>query len=142
VVLGSAGLADEEGATALLSAERERVVIGLEVDGGRIRSRGRNPVDLPLIETLGWVVSAGVGLLLVTAVARVGERAGPDLELVRRVCRVGRPVLAAGGVASIEDLRDLRAAGAAGAVVGSAWIEGSLDLAAADAELDIGPSAT
>jgi phosphoribosylformimino-5-aminoimidazole carboxamide ribotide isomerase len=51
-------------------------------------------------------------------------------------------VLAAGGVASIEDLRDLRAAGAAGAVVGSAWIEGSLDLAAADAELDIGPSAT
>jgi phosphoribosylformimino-5-aminoimidazole carboxamide ribonucleotide (ProFAR) isomerase len=85
VVLGSAALADEEGATALLSTERERLVTGLEVDGGRIRSRGRTPVDLPLMETLGWVVSAGVGLLLVTAVARVGERAGPDLELVRRV---------------------------------------------------------
>ena len=142
VVLGSATLADEQRVTALLSAERERLVIGLEVDGRRIRSRGREPVDLPLMETLAWVVSAGVALFLVTAVARVGGRAGPDLELVRRVCRAGRPVLAAGGVASIEDLRDLRAAGAAGAVVGSAWIEGSLDLAAAVSELDAGPSST
>ncbi|MGH2672563.1 MAG: HisA/HisF-related TIM barrel protein, partial [Actinomycetota bacterium] len=142
VVLGSAALADEHRVKAMLSAARERLVIGLEVDGERIRSRGRTPVDLSLKETLGWVVSAGFGLLLVTAVARVGERAGPDLGLVRRVCRAGRPVLAAGGVASLEDLRDLRAAGAAGAVVGSAWIEGSLDLAAAIAELAVGPSST
>jgi phosphoribosylformimino-5-aminoimidazole carboxamide ribonucleotide (ProFAR) isomerase len=142
VVLGSAALAEQHRVTAMLSAERERLLIGLEVDGERIRSRGRTSVDLPLMETLGWVVTAGVGSLLVTAVARVGERAGPDLELVRRVCRAGRPVLAAGGVASVQDLRDLRAAGAAGAVVGHAWIEGSLDLAAAIAELAVGPSST
>ena len=135
VVLGSAALADEQAATALLSAEAPRLVVGIEVDGGRIRSRGLDTVDLPLMETLGWVVSAGARLLLVTAVDRVGERAGPDLELVRRASRAGRPVLAAGGVASIADLRDLRAAGAAGAVVGSAALHGSLDLAAAIAEL-------
>jgi phosphoribosylformimino-5-aminoimidazole carboxamide ribonucleotide (ProFAR) isomerase len=134
VVLGSAALEDQYGATALLSAEGPRLVVGIEVDGGRIRSRGRDPVDLPLMETLGWVVSAGASALLVTSVARVGERAGPDLELASRVVRTGRPVLAAGGVASIADLQDLRAAGAVGAVVGRAALEGSLDLSAAIAE--------
>ena len=134
VVLGSAALVDEDHATALLSAEGPRLAVGIEVDEGRIRSRGRDPVDLPLMETLGWVVSAGPSALLVTSVTRVGEGTGPDLELVRRVARAGRPVLAAGGVASIADLHDLRAAGAVGAVVGRAALEGSLDLTAAIAE--------
>lgn len=136
VVLGSAALADEHGTTALLSAEGPRLTIGIEVAEGRIRSRGRDPVDLPLLETLGWVVSAGGASLLVTSVDRVGARGGPDLELVKRVGRAGRPVLAAGGVASIADLLDLRAAGAAGAVVGSAALDGSLDLAAAISEVN------
>ena len=135
VVLGSAALADEPATTRLLSAEGPRLVVGIEVDQGRIRSRGRDLVDLPLMETLGWVVSAGAPNLLVTSVARVGERAGPDLELVARVVRAGRPVLAGGGIASIADLHDLRAAGAAGAVVGIAALEGSLDLADAIAQL-------
>jgi phosphoribosylformimino-5-aminoimidazole carboxamide ribonucleotide (ProFAR) isomerase len=135
VVLGSAAVADEHRATALLSADGPRLVVGIEVDQGRIRSRGRDPVDLPLMETLGWVVSAGASALLVTSTARVGERAGPDLELVRRVARAGRPVLAAGGVATIADLHDLRAAGAVGAIVGRAALEGSLDLSAAIAEV-------
>jgi phosphoribosylformimino-5-aminoimidazole carboxamide ribonucleotide (ProFAR) isomerase len=134
VVLGSAALADEHRATALLAAEGSRLAVGIEVVEGRIRSRGRDPVDLPLMETLGWVVSAGASALLVTSVARVGERTGPDLDQVRRVARAGRPVLAAGGVASIADLLDLRAAGAVGAVVGRAALDGSLDLSAAIAE--------
>jgi phosphoribosylformimino-5-aminoimidazole carboxamide ribonucleotide (ProFAR) isomerase len=134
VVLASAALADEPATTTLLSAEGPRLVVGIEVDRGRIRSRGRDPVDLPLMETLGWVVSAGAPELLVTSVARVGERAGPDLELVARVVRAGRPVLVAGGIASVADLHDLRATGAAGAIVGTAALEGSLDLGNAIAE--------
>ena len=134
VVLGSAVLADELATTTLLSAEGPRLVVGIEVERGRIRSRGRDRVDLPLMETLGWVVSAGAPELLVTSVARVGERAGPDLELMARVVRAGRPVLVAGGIATIADLHDPRAAGAAGAIVGTAALEGSLDLGDAIAE--------
>ena len=135
VVLGSACLADEQRATALLSAEGPRLVVGIEMEAGRIRSRGRDPVDLPLLETLGWLVSAGATSLLVTSVDKVGQRSGPDLELVKRVVRAGRPVVAAGGIASVEDLRAVRAAGAVGAVVGSAALDGSLDLSAAIAEM-------
>lgn len=134
VVLGSAVLADEAATTTLLSGEGPRLVVGIEVDRGRIRSRGRDPVDLPMMETLGWVVSAGAPELLVTSVARVGGRAGPDLELVARVVRAGRPVLVAGGIASIADMHDLRAAGAAGAIIGTAALEGSLELGDAIAE--------
>ena len=135
VVLGSAALRDEPLVTGSIAAHGERLVIGIEEADGRIRSRGRDPVDLPLMETLGWVVAAGASAIVLTSVGRVGDRTGPDLDLVRRVVRAGRPVLAAGGIASLEDLRALRAVGAAGAIVGTAVLEGSLDFADAIADL-------
>jgi phosphoribosylformimino-5-aminoimidazole carboxamide ribotide isomerase len=135
VVLGSAALRDAPLVTGSIAAVGERLMVGIEEAGGRIRSRGRDPVDLPLMETLGWVVAAGASAILITSVGRVGDRAGPDLDLVRRIVRAGRPVFAAGGIASMDDLHDLRAAGAAGAIVGTAVLEGSLDLADAIADL-------
>ena len=107
----------------------ERLVIGIEEDAGRIRSRGRAPVDLPLVETLGWVVAAGASAFLVTSVRRVGDLGGPDLELVRRVvrARAARCSRRAGSRPSTTSLA-LRAAGAVGAVVGTAALDGSLDL--------------
>jgi phosphoribosylformimino-5-aminoimidazole carboxamide ribonucleotide (ProFAR) isomerase len=129
VVLGSAALVDPDAAAELLSVNGIRLVVGIEVQGGRIRSRGRDPVDLDLMETLGWLVASDARSFLVTAVDRVSGLGGPDVGVLRRVVRAGRPVLAAGGVATPEHLRRLRAAGAAGAVVGRAALEGAIDLA-------------
>lgn len=131
VVLGSRALGDEGSVVGSIGRLGERLVIGLETDAGRIRSRGSEPVDLPLAETLGWLVAAGAHAFLVTAVTRVGSLEGPDVATVKRVVRSGRPVLAAGGIASIADLGSVRRAGAAGAVVGRAALEGGLDLGAA-----------
>jgi len=128
VVLGSAALADEPGAQQLIEDLGSRVVVGIEVEGGRIRARGAGRVDLDLMATLGWLHAAGAPAFLVTAVSRVGGMTGPDVGLVRRVVRLGRPVLAAGGVRSLADLRSLRESGAVGAVVGRAALEGGLDL--------------
>ena len=129
VVLGSAALADEVRARRLLEIRAGRLIVGVEIgEDGRIRSRGRDPVDLPLMESLGWLVAAEAPAFLVTAVARVGSSFGPDVAAVKRVVRAGRPVLAAGGITSVEDLRALRTAGAAGAVVGRAVLDGRLDL--------------
>jgi phosphoribosylformimino-5-aminoimidazole carboxamide ribonucleotide (ProFAR) isomerase len=128
VVLGSGALADEAATVDLLRTLAERVVVGIEVDEGRIRSRGAHPVDLPLSETLGWLVAAGAPAFLVTSVAHVGRLQGPDATSVKRVVRAGRPVFAAGGIATLGDLKGLRRAGAAGAVVGRAALEGGIDL--------------
>ena len=56
VVLGSRALADEAAALEAIDALGDRAIVGLEVDAGRIRSRGAEGVDLPLVETLGWLV--------------------------------------------------------------------------------------
>ncbi|HEY7762581.1 MAG TPA: HisA/HisF-related TIM barrel protein [Actinomycetota bacterium] len=128
VVLGSAVLADEAAASQMISELADRALIGIEVEGDRVRSRGRVQVDLPLVQTLGWLVAAGASAFLVTTVARVGSLGGPDVDTVRRVVRAGRPVIAAGGIASDDDLHALRDAGARGAVVGRAFLDGSLGM--------------
>jgi phosphoribosylformimino-5-aminoimidazole carboxamide ribotide isomerase len=130
VVLASAALGDEDAVLEVIGrSKRGETVIGIEVADGRIRARGAD-VDLELASTLGWLSAAGAEALLVTAVDRVATTAGPDAALVRRVARAGLPVMAAGGIRSLEDLEALREAGATGAVVGRAALEGSLDLAA------------
>ncbi len=131
VVMGSAALADEAEVRELVTAYGERVLAGIEVGDGRIRSRGAEPVDLDLMATLGWLSGLGLAGFLVTAVARVGTAAGPDLDVIRRVARSSVPTLAAGGISSVADLRAAREAGAVGAVVGRAALDGTLDLAEA-----------
>jgi phosphoribosylformimino-5-aminoimidazole carboxamide ribotide isomerase len=133
-VLSSASLADEPRTLSTLRSAGSSVVVGLEVDDGRIRPRGSGPgggEGLDLMSTVGWLHAAGAPAFLVTATARVGRLEGPDVDLVRRVVRAGRPTFAAGGIGSLEDLRALRDVGAAGAVVGRAALEGRLALDAA-----------
>src|SRR5262245_17178827 len=89
VVLGSGALGDEDAATAALAAAGGRAIVGIELDDGRIRSRGADPVDRDLMPTLGWLAALAVPAFLVTAVARVGELTGPDVDAIRRVARTG-----------------------------------------------------
>ena len=132
VVLGSAALADEEATAAFLSAAAPgTVLVGLECRDGAIVARGRDDVELELATTLGWLTAAGAPGFVLTAVSLVGSRSGHDVATLRRVVRAGRPVVAAGGIASSSDLEGVRRAGAVGAVVGRAALEGTLDLAAA-----------
>jgi phosphoribosylformimino-5-aminoimidazole carboxamide ribonucleotide (ProFAR) isomerase len=128
-VLGSAGLQDRDLVTGLAERLGSRLVIGVETDGDRIRGRGRRSVDLPLATTLDWLVETAARRFVVTGLQRVGSLAGPDLEGVRAVVSRGRDVVAAGGIATPEDVRALRRAGAEGAIVGRAALE-VLDLAA------------
>jgi phosphoribosylformimino-5-aminoimidazole carboxamide ribonucleotide (ProFAR) isomerase len=131
VVLASAALGDEAAVAELVARHGPRLLVGLEIRDGRIVARGPVAVDLEPLATVGWLVAAGAAGFVVTALGRVGTLAGPDVGSIRRVARSGRPVLAAGGISSVEDLRRVRDAGAVGAVVGRAALEGDLDLEAA-----------
>jgi phosphoribosylformimino-5-aminoimidazole carboxamide ribonucleotide (ProFAR) isomerase len=128
VVIGSAALGDERGFAEVAAATGGRYLVGIEVADGRIRSRGREPVDLDLMATLGWLTATGAPGYVVTAVAKVASASGPDDVTVRRVVRSGKPTVAAGGIASIEDLVAVHRVGAVGAVVGRGAVEGSLPL--------------
>jgi phosphoribosylformimino-5-aminoimidazole carboxamide ribotide isomerase len=130
VVLGSAALADHALVEELVERLGARLAIGVETDGERIRSRGRRAVDLPLAETLAWLAGTTAERFVVTGVPRVGGLAGPDLDGLRAVLALQRPTIGAGGIASLEDVLAMREAGAEGAIVGRAALEGSLEPAA------------
>ena len=75
--------------------------------------------------------SAGIERLLVTSTGRDGTLGGPDIELLEDVLAVGPPVIAAGGIAALDDLRELRRLGCEGAVTGSALWRGRFTAAEA-----------
>jgi phosphoribosylformimino-5-aminoimidazole carboxamide ribonucleotide (ProFAR) isomerase len=128
VVMGSGALVDEAEVTGAIGRWGVALWVGIEVVDGRIRSRGRDPVELDLMSTMGWVAASGVAGVVVTAVDRVNTAAGSDTPTVRRVVRAGRPVVAAGGVTTAKDVLAVREAGAIGAIVGRAALEGGMGL--------------
>jgi phosphoribosylformimino-5-aminoimidazole carboxamide ribonucleotide (ProFAR) isomerase len=129
-VLGSAALAHMGRAVAMIERHGERLAVGLEMDGATVRPRGRGVGGWKLGDVLSRL--EGARRFVVTAVGRVGERSGPDLDGAGRVARTtGGPVIAAGGIATLADLEALAALDSPleGAIVGSALYDGTLDLA-------------
>jgi phosphoribosylanthranilate isomerase len=138
VVLGSAALRDLAEAGRLIDRYGERLVMGVEVDGDRIRARGRRATDLPLRETLEAVHASGAARCLITGVARVSTLIGPDADALAIAVELGIRAIVAGGIASIDDLVTLKNDGAEAAVVGRAALEGRIDLSAAIASVALG----
>ena len=107
----------------------DRLVVALDVRDGVVRTRGWTEGALALDDAVDRCVAAGVTRLLCTAIERDGTLSGPDTTLVARVVERSRlPVLAAGGIRSNDDVDALAQAGAEGAVVGRALLEGRIAL--------------
>lgn len=105
------------------------LVVAVDVRDGRVAVEGWTQVsELSPGELASRCAAVGVSRLLVTSAVRDGSLAGPDVALVGEVSAAGLPVLAAGGIASLDDLRALRWAGCEGAVVGSALLAGHFTL--------------
>jgi phosphoribosylformimino-5-aminoimidazole carboxamide ribotide isomerase len=110
----------------------ERVVVAIDVKDGRVATEGwTDAADLRAAELARRCAEAGIARLLVTNTRRDGSLAGPDTELLAEVLAAGIPVLAAGGIASLDDLRAVKAIGCEGAIAGSALWLGRFTLAEA-----------
>jgi phosphoribosylformimino-5-aminoimidazole carboxamide ribotide isomerase len=129
VVVGTAAFAD--GALPrFVAVLGDRLVVAVDVRDGEVAVAGwTRSSGLTAEEAADRCDAAAVPRLLCTAVARDGTLAGPDLELLGRVrVTFGGPVLLAGGVRSTAHLDAAAAAGAEGAIVGRALLDGSLPL--------------
>jgi phosphoribosylformimino-5-aminoimidazole carboxamide ribotide isomerase len=110
----------------------ERVVVAIDVKDGRVATEGwTGATELTAPELARRCAAAGITRLLVTNTRRDGSLEGPDTALLGGVLAAGLPVLAAGGIASLEDLRALKALGCEGAIAGSALWLGRFTLAEA-----------
>ncbi len=131
VILSTAAIEKPELVRELVElAGSARVMAAVDAKAGRAVIRGwTTPTRLTAVEAAREFERMGVGSLLFTNVDVEGRMAGVDADAIRQVVEaVGIPVFAAGGVATLEDVRRAKEAGAAGLVIGMALYEGRLSL--------------
>jgi 1-(5-phosphoribosyl)-5-[(5-phosphoribosylamino)methylideneamino] imidazole-4-carboxamide isomerase/N-(5'phosphoribosyl)anthranilate isomerase len=130
--LGTAALESPEWTAAVIAKHGERIAVGLDVRGRTLAARGWTKEGGDLYEILARLDSEGCARYVVTDVNKDGTLQGPNLELLRSVCEAtSKPVIASGGVSSLEDLtklKDLVSIGVEGAIVGKALYAGAFTL--------------
>ena len=135
VMVGTAALSPSFLAEAV-ARFAERFVVAIDVCNGEVAVDGWTRASGTTAAVLARdCAAAGVTRLLVTSTARDGSLAGPDVELLAEVLPIGLPLIAAGGISSIEDLLAVREMGCEAAVAGSALLSGRFTLADALATL-------
>ncbi|HKS47128.1 MAG TPA: bifunctional 1-(5-phosphoribosyl)-5-((5-phosphoribosylamino)methylideneamino)imidazole-4-carboxamide isomerase/phosphoribosylanthranilate isomerase PriA [Amycolatopsis sp.] len=136
VNLGTAALEDPQWTSKVVAAHGDRVAIGLDVRiteaGHRVAARGWTRDGGDLWDVLERLDRDGAARYVVTDVSKDGTLKGPNLDLLREVAaRTDAPVIASGGVSSLDDLRALAALardGVEGAIVGKALYAGAFTL--------------
>jgi len=129
VVTGTTAVWDADELSAMLEAAGERLVAAVDVKDGRAVGTGWTDRGRDLDTVLETLLGAGVARLMITAVATDGMLTGPDLKLFESVIsRTGVPIIASGGVGSLDDIRAVRDLGVEAIVVGRALYEGRFSL--------------
>jgi phosphoribosyl isomerase A len=132
VVIGTAALENPGWVRSVIAEHGERIAVGLDVRGTRLAARGWTAEGGELDDALERLESDGCRRYVVTDIMKDGTLRGPNLDLLRQVCaRTDRPVIASGGVSSLDDLQaiaGLRALGVEGAIVGKALYAGAFTL--------------
>ena len=133
--LGTAALENPEWAADVIGRYGDVIAVGLDVRGTTLAARGWTQEGGDLWMVLERLEAAGCSRYVVTDVTKDGTLKGPNLELLREVAaRTQKPVVASGGVSSLDDieaLRDLVPLGVEGAIVGKALYAGAFTLAEA-----------
>ncbi|WP_457100494.1 bifunctional 1-(5-phosphoribosyl)-5-((5-phosphoribosylamino)methylideneamino)imidazole-4-carboxamide isomerase/phosphoribosylanthranilate isomerase PriA [Microbacterium sp. P5_E9] len=133
--LGTAALENPEWAADVISRYGDVIAVGLDVRGTTLAARGWTREGGDLWTVLDRLEVAGCSRYVLTDVTKDGTLRGPNLELLREItARTPKPVVASGGVSSLDDiaaLRELVPLGVEGAIVGKALYAGAFTLAEA-----------
>ena len=132
VNLGTAALENPEWTTKVIAEFGDRIAVGLDVRGTTLAARGWTKEGGDLFETLLRLDKDGCARYVVTDVTKDGTLKGPNLELLRDVCKATKaPVVASGGISSLEDIASLKTLveiGVEGAIMGKALYAGAFTL--------------
>ncbi len=124
VNIGTAALENPEWCRKIIAEHGDRIAVGLDVRGTTLAARGWTEDGGDLWEVLERLEADGCPRYVVTDVTKDGTLRGPNLDLLRQICaRTDKPVVASGGVSSLDDLIALSCLvsdGVEGAIVGKA----------------------
>jgi phosphoribosyl isomerase A len=122
VNLGTAALENPEWTERVITKFGDAIAVGLDVRGTTLAARGWTREGGDLWEVLARLEGAGCARYVVTDVTKDGTLKGPNVDLLREVMqRTSKPVVASGGISSLQDIRDLHslvADGLEGAILG------------------------
>ena len=132
VNLGTAALENPEWTAKVIERFGEKIAVGLDVRGTTLAGRGWTKEGGDIWEVLARLEDAGCARYVLTDVTKDGTLRGPNVELLREMCsRTSKPVVASGGISSLDDLRVLRelvGEGVEGAIIGKALYSGQFTL--------------
>jgi 1-(5-phosphoribosyl)-5-[(5-phosphoribosylamino)methylideneamino] imidazole-4-carboxamide isomerase/N-(5'phosphoribosyl)anthranilate isomerase len=132
VNLGTAALENPDWTARVIAEHGDRIAVGLDVRGHVLAARGWTQEGGNLFETIERLERDGCARYVVTDVTKDGTLKGPNLELLKEVCAVTKkPVVASGGISSLDDIAALAALntiGVEGAIVGKALYAGAFTL--------------
>lgn len=133
--LGTAALENPEWTRKVIAEHGDIIAVGLDVRGETLAARGWTKEGGNLWEVLDRLNEDGCARYVVTDVTKDGTLQGPNLELLRKVAeRTDKPVVASGGIATLDDIAALRTMvphGVEGAITGKALYAGKFTLAQA-----------
>ncbi|HEY5878958.1 MAG TPA: bifunctional 1-(5-phosphoribosyl)-5-((5-phosphoribosylamino)methylideneamino)imidazole-4-carboxamide isomerase/phosphoribosylanthranilate isomerase PriA [Nakamurella sp.] len=132
VNIGTAALEKPDWCASAIARYGDQVAVGLDVRGTTLAARGWTQDGGDLWEALTRLDAQGCARYVVTDVTKDGTLRGPNLDLLRDVCAATRaPVVASGGVSSLDDLvalAGLSSIGVEGSIVGKALYAGAFTL--------------
>jgi 1-(5-phosphoribosyl)-5-[(5-phosphoribosylamino)methylideneamino] imidazole-4-carboxamide isomerase/N-(5'phosphoribosyl)anthranilate isomerase len=135
VNLGTAALEDPEWTSRVIARFGDQIAVGLDVRGTTLAARGWTQDGGDLFEVLARLEDDGCARYVVTDVTKDGTLKGPNLQLLKDVMsRTEKPVVASGGISSLQDIIDLRALvhlGLEGAILGKSLYAEKFTLEAA-----------
>ena len=132
VNLGTAALENPDWTSKAIAEFGDRIAVGLDVRGRTLAARGWTKEGGDLFETIERLDRDGFARYVVTDVTKDGTLKGPNLDLLSSVCEVtSAPVIASGGISSLDDLKALKELvpiGVEGAIMGKALYAGAFKM--------------
>jgi len=133
VIVGTRAVREPEWLAEIAGKFPGRVALGLDAKSGRVAVEGwQRQAGRTAAEVAESAAGLPLAAIIYTDIARDGMMTGPNVEATAELVKATRlPVIASGGVTTADDVRRLKKAGAAGAIIGRALYEGKMTLEAA-----------
>lgn len=130
VILGTAAVSDPELLKDAVAAHGKKVAVGVDIKDGKVAVKGwRETANLDAFTFCKQLQEIGVGAIICTDISKDGAMQGANADLYRQLsAALTVPLVASGGVSSMEDIHRLKALDLYGAIVGKAYYVGAIDL--------------
>ena len=129
VILGTVAVTNFPLVEQMVAKYGEHIAVGVDAKDGFVAIQGwRKVTDISALEFCERLRDIGVKTIIYTDISRDGALQGTNLEVYRRLSRMGLNIIASGGISYYEEILELKALGISGAIVGKAIYTGNLDL--------------